>query len=132
MVAHPILLGITGLAPEARILPVAVPLRGTNDAPASGNDRLAEAITWAADHGGKILSMSLGGTRDPDHDNVPCPADEQKAITHAISKGAIVVASAGNSGKNGSPVEEPGVCLGVISVGAVDKNNAVPACASRH
>lgn len=132
MVAQPLLLGITGLAPNARILPVAVPLRGTTDAPASGNDHLAEAIRWAADHGAKILSMSLGGTRNPTRDQVPCPGDEQKAITYAISKGAIVVASAGNSGTKGSPVEEPGVCLGVISVGAVDRHNAVPGFSSRH
>jgi subtilisin family serine protease len=132
MVAHPILLGITGLAPEARILPVAVPLRGTNDAPPSGNDHLADAIRWAADHGSKILNMSLGGTRDQARDHVPCPEDEQDAITHAISKGAIVVASAGNSGTKGSPVEEPGVCLGVLSVGAVDSHNVVAPFSSRH
>ncbi len=133
MVAHPRLMGITGLAPAARLLPVAVPLRGTNDAPPSGHDHLADAIQWAADHGGKIISMSLGGTRDPSKDKgVPCPADEQKAITHAISKGAIVVASSGNSGQKGSPVEEPGVCLGVISVGAVDSHGTVPVFSSRH
>jgi subtilisin family serine protease len=131
MVARPILLGIAGLAPDAKVLPVAVPLRGTNDAPTSGNDHLADAIRWAADHGGKILSMSLGGTRDPT-DGVACPADEQAAISYAVSKGAIVVASAGNSGQKGSPVEEPGVCLGVISVGAVDSHGTVAAFSSRH
>lgn len=132
MVAHPGLLGITGLAPDARILPVAVPLRGTNDAPASGDDHLAEAIRWSVNHGGKIISMSLGGARSPSTDTMACPADEQAAITYAIAKGAIVVASAGNSGQKGSPVEEPGVCLGVISVGAVDSNGNVPAFSSRH
>jgi subtilisin family serine protease len=132
MVAQPGLLDITGLAPGAQLLPVAVPLRGTTDAPTSGNDHLAEAIRWAADHGSKILSMSLGGTRDPAKDSVPCPADEQAAITYAISKGAVVVASAGNSGQTGSPVEEPGVCLGVISVGAVDSHGTVPSFSSRH
>jgi subtilisin family serine protease len=132
MVAHPGLLGITGLAPDARLLPVAVPLRGANDAPRSGNDHLADAIRWAADHGGKILSMSLGGTRDPDDDMLPCPADEQAAITYAIRRGAIIVASSGNAGQKGSPVEEPGVCLGVVSVGAVDSSGTVPAFSSRH
>jgi subtilisin family serine protease len=132
MVAHPGLLGITGLAPDARVLPVALPLRGTNDAPPSGDDYLADAITWAADHGGKILSMSLGGTREQARDKVPCPEDEQDAITYAIRRGAIVLASSGNQGQKGSPVEEPGVCLGVISVGAVDSSGTVPAFSSRH
>lgn len=132
MIAHPGYLDITGLAPAAKLLPVAVPLRGTNDAPSNGNDRLAEAIRWAADHGGKILSMSLGGSRNPATDQVPCPTDEQDAIDYAIRKGAIVLASSGNSGQKGSPVEEPGVCLGVVSVGAVDSHGIVPAFSSRH
>jgi subtilisin family serine protease len=132
MVAHPGFMDITGLAPDAKLLPVAVPLRGTNDAPRSGNDRLTDAIHWAAKHGAKIISMSLGGSRNPAKDSEPCPADEQKEINYAIRKGAIVLASSGNSGQKGSPVEEPGVCLGVVSVGAVDSNGTVPAFSSRH
>ena len=131
MVAHPGFMDITGLAPGARLLPVAVPLIGTTDAPRNGNDQLPKAITWAADNGGKIITMSLGGQRHRS-DGPPCPADEQNAINHAISKGAIVLASSGNSGQQGSPVEEPGVCLGVISVGAVDRGGMVPAWSSRH
>ncbi|HEY3090588.1 MAG TPA: S8 family serine peptidase [Jatrophihabitantaceae bacterium] len=132
MVAHPGFMDITGLARDAKLLPVAVPLRGTNDAPTNGNDHLADAIRWAARNGGKIISMSLGGTRNPATDSMPCPKDEQDAINYAISKGAIVLASSGNSGQKGSPVEEPGVCLGVVSVGAVDSQGHVPAFSSRH
>ena len=131
MVGRPGAFNITGLAPGARVLPIAVPLRGTND-PRAGGDHLADAIGWAVDHGAKIISMSLGGSRDPSHDKVPCPDDEQTAITRAIGKGAIVVAAAGNSGQSGSPVEEPGVCLGVVSVGAVDSKGVVAAFSSRH
>jgi subtilisin family serine protease len=132
MVARPTpRFNIAGLAPDAKVLPIAVPLRGTND-PKAGGDHLAEAIRWATDRGAKIISMSLGGARDPSHDKVPCPDDEQAAITRAIGKGAIVVAAGGNEGQKGSPVEEPGVCLGVVSVGAVDSKGAVPAFSSRH
>ena len=132
MVARPTSrFNIAGLAPDAKVLPIAVPLRGTND-PQAGGDHLADAIRWATDHGAKIISMSLGGSRDPSHDKVPCPDDEQAAITYAIGKGAIVVASAGNAGQKGSPVEEPGVCLGVISVGAVNSKGVVAAFSSRH
>ncbi len=132
MVARPGFLDITGLAPNAKVLPVAVPLRGTTDAPTNGGDHLADAIRWSANHGAKILSMSLGGSRNPAQNTLPCPADEQDAITYAIRKGAIVVAAAGNSGRKGSPVEEPGVCLGVISVGAVDSKGQVAPFSSRH
>ncbi len=132
MVAHTGLADITGLAPDAKLLPIAVPIRGTDDAPAVGSDQVPAAIRWAADHGGKIISMSLGGERFANRDRFACPQDEQTAITYAIGKGAIVVASAGNAAAKGSPVEDPGVCLGVISVGAVDDNGAVASFSSRH
>src|SRR5262249_24681031 len=111
MVARPGFMHVTGLAPDAKLLPVAVPLRGTNDEASNGKDHLADAIKWAADNGGKIISMSLGGSRTPASGEPPCPYDEQRAISYATQKGAIVLASSGNSGQKRSPVEEPGVCL---------------------
>ena len=130
MVAHPGALNITGLAPDAKLLPIAVPLTGTTDK--DGNDHLAQAIRWAADHNAKVISMSLGGARKPGVDSVPCPADEQDAILYAMRKGSVVLASSGNTGLKGNLVEEPGVCIGVISVGAVDQNNQVADFSSRH
>jgi subtilisin family serine protease len=139
MVAHPGTAGITGLAPDAKILPIAVPLDGTTYARANTTDRVNDAIRYAANSGAKIISLSLGGTRDDQGGGLPCPVDEQKAITYAIEKGSVVVAASGNSGQlNGSvastnsPVEDPAVCLGVVSVGAVDKNNQVADFSSRH
>lgn len=130
MVGHPGLLGITGLAPDAKLLPVAVPLTGTTDA--APDDHLAQAIRWAVDHGGKVISMSLGGARDPSRDAVPCPAAEQSAVYYALSKGAVLLAAAGNNGLSTNAVEEPGVCLGVVAVGAVDQTGAVAGFSSRH
>ena len=46
MVARPTLLDITGLAPDARVLPIAVPIQGTSDA--SVSDHVPDAIRWAA------------------------------------------------------------------------------------
>jgi subtilisin family serine protease len=123
---------IQGIAPDAKIMPISVALQGSGVTAQADPDGLPHAIIWAADHGAKIISMSLGGRRDPTRDKIPCPADDQNAITYAISKGAIVVAASGNEGDNGSPVEEPGVCLGVVSVGAVDKSLSVPSWSSRH
>jgi len=130
MVGHPGLLGITGLAPDAKILPIAVPLTGTTDA--AGDDHLAQAIRWAADHGGKVISMSLGATRDPARVSEPCPAAEQSAVYYALGKGAVLLAAAGNNGLSTNAVEEPGVCLGVVSVGAVDEAGTVADFSSRH
>jgi len=133
MVAHAGQDDILGLAPDARVLPVALPITGTtDDAGGMANGDLVHGISWAVDHGARIISMSLGAPMDSDGDSRSCTAEEQQAIDYALSKGVIVVASGGNSGESGSPVEEPSVCLGVISVGAQDSHGAVPTWSSRH
>ena len=93
---------------------------------------VAQGIVWAADNGAQVISMSLGGPRYERQDQVPCPQSMQDAVLHAVSKGALVVAASGNSADDGSPVEEPGVCLGVVSVGAVDAQLQVTDFSSRH
>jgi subtilisin family serine protease len=124
---------IEGLAPAAKILPLSVPLRGVVRKGTPTANPTATAINYAADHGAKIISMSLGGVRDEADDGPdPCPDTVQQAVLHALEKGALVVAASGNSGDDGSPVEEPGVCLGVVSVGAVNQQLAVPTFSSRH
>jgi subtilisin family serine protease len=130
MVGRPGDFGITGLAPGARILPVAVPLVGTTDA--TDDDRLGSAIEWAAEHGAKIISMSLGGARSAARTNEPCTPDEQQAILDALAKGILVFAASGNSGNHGNAVSEPAVCLGVAAVGAVDRAGDVADFSGRH
>lgn len=123
MVARPGNFDVTGMAPGAKIIPIAVPLNGTTD---SGRpDRLADAIRYGADHGANIISMSLGGKRFAKSDTTSCPPDEQAAVFDALRKGVIVVASVGNTGPRKNTIEEPGVCLGVVSVGAVDAKGNV-------
>lgn len=129
MVARPGTLNITGMAPGAKILPIAVPLDGTTNQ--GRPDNLPKAIRYAADHGAKIISMSLGGKRTPSTDSEPCPDDEQAAVYHALRKGSVVIASVGNTGPTTNTVEEPGVCLGVVSVGSVDVTGAVASFSAR-
>lgn len=129
MVARPGLFDITGVAPGAKILPLAVPLRGTTTA--DKPDRVPQAIRYAANHGANIISMSLGGRRRPGIDSQPCDDDEQSAIFYALRKGALVVAAVGNSGPTRNAVEDPGVCLGVISVGAVNSSGSVARFSTR-
>lgn len=123
---------IEGLAPAAKILPVVVPLVSVvhhGEPPANAT---AGAIDYAAGHGARIISMSLGGPRTEGEDRLPCPSDIQDAVLRALGKGVLVVAASGNSAQSGSPVEEPGVCLGVLSVGAVDARLRVTGFSSRH
>lgn len=123
---------IEGIAPAAKILPLAVPLHGVIRKGTPTSNATAVAIDYAADHGARIISMSLGGVRDASDGPDPCPDSVQQAVLHALVKGALVVAASGNSGDDGSPVEEPGVCLGVVSVGSVDRQLNVSMFSSRH
>jgi subtilisin family serine protease len=125
--------GVEGLAPAAKILPIAVPLKGVLRHGLPVPDATTKAIRYAADHGAKIISMSLGGFefQDSQHES-PCPTNLQDAVIYALTKGALVLAASGNSGIDGSPVEEPGVCLGVVSVGSVDASLNVARFSSRH
>lgn len=129
MVARPGVLGITGLAPAAKILPIAVPLGGTTTQ--QKPDQVPEAIRYATAHGADIVSMSLGGARSRSADTDPCPDAEQAAIYEALRKGVLVIASVGNTGPTRNMIEDPGVCLGVISVGAVNESGRVASFSAR-
>jgi subtilisin family serine protease len=129
MVARPGVLDIAGVAPAAKVLPLAVPLNGTTTQ--GGPDRIPQAIRYAADRGAQIISMSLGETRHRGADPLPCPRREQLAIYYALRKGALVVASVGNTGPSDNSIEDPGVCLGVISVGATDAAGQVASFSAR-
>jgi subtilisin family serine protease len=72
------------------------------------------AIRAAVDSGAKVISMSLGtitslGAYD---------SDEAAAIAYAVSKGVVVIASAGNEGDGGNELSYPAAYPGVIAVGA--------------
>lgn len=108
--------GVAGVAPHARILPVRV-LGSENDRTA----RIAAGIRYAADQGADVVNLSLSysppghvdaitGSMRPVHD----------AISYALSKGAVVVASSGN---DSLPLcAEPAAVNGVLCVGAVDRS----------
>jgi thermitase len=99
-------IGMAGMAPAARILPVKV-----LDAAGQGSSStLASGIRWAADHGATVISASLGSALGSQtlHD----------AVTYALSKGAVVVAAAGN-GNTG--LQYPAAYPEAIAVGATDK-----------
>jgi subtilisin family serine protease len=84
-------IGVAGTAPDAKIMPVRV-----LDASGSGSTaNIAAGIRWAADHKAKVLNLSLGelpvvGQLQPLNQEI------EDAVNYAWSKGALVVASAGN------------------------------------
>ncbi len=99
--------GISGIAPNSKIMPVKV-----LDDEGNGDDaNIVEGIKYATDHGAQVINMSLGG---PGTSEVL-----QDAIDYATSRGVNVVVAAGN--ENG-PIDTPGNCKGVITVGAIERN----------
>ncbi|MBT2490192.1 type VII secretion-associated serine protease mycosin [Streptomyces sp. ISL-96] len=112
--------GVVGIAPEAKILPVRVILEGGDPARkrarSTRGNALAQGIRWAADHGADVINLSLGDDSKSAH---PEPA-EDAAVQYALAKGAVVVASAGNSGEDGDHISYPAAYPGVIAVAAVD------------
>ncbi|MEN8041762.1 MAG: S8 family serine peptidase, partial [Actinomycetota bacterium] len=85
-------LGVIGMAPEAKIMPLKV-LGGDG----TGNSEdIADAIRWAVNHGADVINLSLGGTSDllGRIYNKVDPSND--AIAYANKKGVVVVAAAGN------------------------------------
>jgi subtilisin family serine protease len=61
------------------------------DARGSGDDTLiAAGIVWAADHGARVINLSLGGPGSS--------VELANALEYASTKGVLVVAAAGNAG----------------------------------
>lgn len=75
---------------------------------------ISNGITWAADNGAKVINLSLGGS-------LPSTTLQQ-AVDYAWSKGVVVVAAAGNSGR--SSKSYPAAYTNAIAVAATDENDA--------
>ncbi|GLY97891.1 type VII secretion-associated serine protease mycosin [Actinoplanes sp. NBRC 103695] len=104
--------GVVGIAPRAKILPVRV-----LDQENRYNDALivAKGVRWAADHGARVINLSLGGNSSS--------AALAAAIDYAFAKDVVVVACTGNVGTSSStgvwyPAREPGV----ISVAGTERS----------
>lgn len=101
--------GIAGIAPNCSLIPVKVLSGG-----GSGSyDWIIGGITWAADNGANVLSMSLGGSG--------ASQAMQDALQYALTKGCIICASAGNAGT--TDFNYPGAYPECIAVAATDQND---------
>jgi subtilisin family serine protease len=81
-------IGVAGTAPQATILPVRVLDSAGNG---TGED-ISNGIKWAADRGAQVINLSIGN-------DVPLVdlTGIGPAVDYAWSKGAVIVAAAGNS-----------------------------------
>jgi thermitase len=105
--------GVAGTAFSSPLIPVKV-----LDSSGSGTyAAVANGILWGAQHGARVISLSLGGSG---FSQTLCDA-----VTTAISTyGAMVVAAAGNSGTNAASY--PAACPGTVGVAATDSSDGSP------
>jgi subtilisin family serine protease len=123
-------IGVAGTAPDAKILPVKVPVSGFLPCFEDAFADVARGIRWAADNGADSINLSLGN---------PLPGvssgcdllftDIPDAISYASSKGVVVVAAAGNES---FPLctGPPSASAGALCVTATDSHEAKPAYAN--
>ena len=110
-------LGVAGLAPNIKILPLKV-----LDASGAGDFyNVAKAIRRAADFRAQVINLSLGGLVQFDEQQVL-----QSAVDYAVARNVLVVAAAGNCAQGGlgcgypNPMFYPAACNGVFAVAASD------------
>ncbi|MCW3814489.1 type VII secretion-associated serine protease mycosin [Micromonospora sp. DR5-3] len=102
----------TGIAPEAKILPIRVLADNQRTFDESIPAEIGKAIKWAVDQKADVINLSLVTLDDP---------RLKDAVDYALDKGVIVVAAAGNRQENqqdqpGYPAAYPGV----IAVAGID------------
>jgi subtilisin len=101
-------LGVVGVAPKAKVVPVKVlDKKGSGDLAV-----VAKGIRWAVDQGVDMITMSLGS---------PAPVGEIKsAINYAESKKVVVFCAAGNAGQT-RQIFYPAAYPNVVGIGAIDE-----------
>jgi len=105
--------GAFGLAPGAKILPIRMPV-GDDGTGFKLSSDLSKAIRYAADHGARVVNISLvGATNSP---------ELTAAVRYALDQGSLVFAGVGNSGDQGNQVLYPAATPGVIGVASVGKD----------
>lgn len=106
--------GATGIAPDAKILPVRV----LNDNGSGSDFSVAAGIRYAAEIGAEIINLSLGGGYS---------SRILSAIDYATSLGSLVVAAAGNESASqpSYPARHSANSSSVLSVGAHDSRGNI-------
>jgi len=98
-------LGVAGLAHGAKVMPIKV----LSDRGSGTVADIANGIRFAADHGARVINMSLGGGL--------YSSTLARAVKYAHDKGVTVVCAAGNGGRE--KVEYPAAYDGCVAVSAL-------------
>ncbi|HEX8973191.1 S8 family serine peptidase [Oryzihumus sp.] len=108
-------IGVVGVAPNAKILPVKVLENGSGS-----SEDIADGIRWAADHGANVVNLSLGSVPGGQLLSITgVDTAMRDAIAYARSKGVLTVAAAGNTST--ALCNDPAFDSVAICVGATDQ-----------
>jgi thermitase len=108
-------LGVTSISWSSPIMPIRV----TDASLIFYYSVIADGIAWAADHGAKVINVSIAG--------VAASSTVTSAASYARSKGAVVIAAAGNCGCfDSTPANS-----NIISVSATDGSDNLASFSSQ-
>lgn len=108
-------IGVAGIGWASPLMPVRV----TDLAGWTYSSTMASGIVWAVDHGAKVLNLSF--------ENMASSATIRSAAQYATSRGALVVAAAGNCGCDDPTPENPYI----LSVGATNVYDSLMSFSAR-
>ncbi len=109
-------IGVAGIAPNARIMPVKVLDKNGYGSYAN----VAGGIIYATDMGARIIELGFAGTGSSEL--------MQNAINYALAHNVLIIAAAGNSGN--TTTYYPAGYDGVIAVSALDANDKLASFSS--
>jgi subtilisin family serine protease len=107
---HGVRSGALGIAPDAKILPIA----DTDDTGHATDSAMATSIQYATQHGAKVISISQGG--------VSSSPSLAAAVAAAQESDVVVVAAAGDRSEGDLTVDSPANLPGVIAVTAIGRD----------
>jgi len=111
-----------GAAPKAKIYMA----KGLDSAGQGSASSIADGIEWLHERGVHAISLSLGGTAQPNVKDIL-----QVTCEAAVEAGVVIFCAAGNSGPGERTIATPGVSTKVITVGASDDADKVANFSSR-
>ncbi|MGW0754977.1 S8 family peptidase [Streptomyces sp. NPDC002814] len=111
-----------GVAPGARLISGKV----LDDGGYGEESGVIAGAQWAVAQGAEVVNLSLGGPDSPGDDPLEQAVDELSA-----SSGALFVIAAGNDGPAAGTVGSPGSAAAALTVGAVDRTDAMADFSSR-
>ncbi len=111
-----------GVAPGARILVGKV----LGDEGMGEDSGIIAGMQWAVAQGAKVVNLSLGSKDTPGIDPIEQAVDDLSA-----DSGTLFVIAAGNEGPKAKTIGSPGSAAAALTVGAVDRQDAIAGFSSR-